>query len=433
VVWTQWFERARFEAHPGNRPPYDVLLGRLGDDRLQQQGRSWFSAFKPGQSRPGCLWFATKHGICDELPAGESIGFQTHFRQYGLDDPALDAVANSVALFGLPLSEPQMELNASGDTVLTQWFERGRFEWHPNQPPTARVLLGLLGSEVLKHRQRQVMTVTGAISQDLSATTTGLQVAYQATAPARLHAVVQQPDGRLLASTDAVAVAPGQSTTTLTLAWKDATTKAAGMAIQVCLTAAAGSAEACLIVPPQPPWAIGSPFVSPASPFRGLCRISRPGFRALLQRHAAPAVLAERDAGEYWDAIRAHRIDPLFIAAIFAHESQMGRVGVATQTHSWGNTRAPSFGAQPVGEVPGRSGHFPVFATWLDGAVSTAARLNAPDWVYAGRHSISEVFIHPSGQVWAPAGDHNNPRGYLRTVLDFINRYQEPTSGACRG
>jgi hypothetical protein len=26
----QWFERARFEHHPENDPPYDVLLGLLG-------------------------------------------------------------------------------------------------------------------------------------------------------------------------------------------------------------------------------------------------------------------------------------------------------------------------------------------------------------------------------------------------------------------
>ncbi len=38
---TQWFERNRFELHPENRAPYDVLLGRLGDDRLRQQGRDW--------------------------------------------------------------------------------------------------------------------------------------------------------------------------------------------------------------------------------------------------------------------------------------------------------------------------------------------------------------------------------------------------------
>src|SRR5262245_39906805 len=27
---TQWFERARYEAHPENKAPYDVLLGLLG-------------------------------------------------------------------------------------------------------------------------------------------------------------------------------------------------------------------------------------------------------------------------------------------------------------------------------------------------------------------------------------------------------------------
>src|SRR5687767_1654760 len=40
---TQYFERNRFEWHPENQRPYDVLLGRLGDDRLKQQGRDWFS------------------------------------------------------------------------------------------------------------------------------------------------------------------------------------------------------------------------------------------------------------------------------------------------------------------------------------------------------------------------------------------------------
>jgi hypothetical protein len=41
-----------------------------------------------------------------------------------------------------------METNANGDTVLTQWFERARFEWHPGNPDAYKVLLGLLGREV---------------------------------------------------------------------------------------------------------------------------------------------------------------------------------------------------------------------------------------------------------------------------------------------
>jgi hypothetical protein len=41
-----------------------------------------------------------------------------------------------------------METNSNGDPVLTQWFERGRFEWYPNNPQGFRVLLGLLGNEM---------------------------------------------------------------------------------------------------------------------------------------------------------------------------------------------------------------------------------------------------------------------------------------------
>src|SRR5262249_45197980 len=34
----QWFERNRLELHPENTRPYDVLLGRLAADSLEQQG-----------------------------------------------------------------------------------------------------------------------------------------------------------------------------------------------------------------------------------------------------------------------------------------------------------------------------------------------------------------------------------------------------------
>ena len=136
---TQYFERNRFELHPEKAAPYDVLLGRLGDLRLQQQGRNWFT-FPKGQQTGGCLWFAeTGHSICEP--------FKSYWEGHGLQDPALAKAARSLALIGLPLSEPMMETNASGDTVLTQWFERARFEFHPNNTPEYQVLLGLLGNE----------------------------------------------------------------------------------------------------------------------------------------------------------------------------------------------------------------------------------------------------------------------------------------------
>src|SRR3712207_8714721 len=44
----------------------------------------------------------------------------------------------ALALFGLPLTAPRVETNSSGDSVLTQWFERARFEYHPNNPASYR-------------------------------------------------------------------------------------------------------------------------------------------------------------------------------------------------------------------------------------------------------------------------------------------------------
>jgi hypothetical protein len=136
---TQVFERNSFELHPEKARPYDVLLGRLGDVRLKQQGRNWETLPK-GQPAGGCLWFPqTGHSVCEV--------FKTYWEGHGLQDPALDRYGRSLALFGLPLSQPAMETNAAGANVLTQWFERGRFEFHPNNSPEYRVLLGLLGRE----------------------------------------------------------------------------------------------------------------------------------------------------------------------------------------------------------------------------------------------------------------------------------------------
>ncbi|GIV96932.1 MAG: peptidase S8 [Herpetosiphonaceae bacterium] len=142
----QYFERERFEYHPENAPPYHVLLGRLGDTVLLDQGRNWFT-FPKGQEVAGCRHFAeTGHTVCEP--------FLSYWRNHGLQfdgQPGFSEV-ESLALFGMPLSEPQMETNKAGDTVLTQWFERARLEYHPNNPPEYQVLLGLLGSELVDSR-----------------------------------------------------------------------------------------------------------------------------------------------------------------------------------------------------------------------------------------------------------------------------------------
>jgi uncharacterized protein YkwD len=168
VVLTQVVERNRLEYHPEHSPPFDILLGRLGVDALRLQGRDW-QREAPGRPQPGC-WFteATGYNVCDHV-AGE--GFLSFYRSHGLDlgDPGISE-GESLSLWGYPLTEPAMERNSSGDTVLTQWFERARFEYHPNNPPGERVVLGLLGRELYDGGPRP--NPTGRPIPDSIATTT---------------------------------------------------------------------------------------------------------------------------------------------------------------------------------------------------------------------------------------------------------------------
>jgi hypothetical protein len=141
----QWTERARLEAHPENAAPYNVLLGRIGAERLAQLGRDTFREGREAGPLPGCLWFEeTGHNVCDQQP---NNGFMTYWQSHGLQLQNASAYARSLALFGLPLTAAQPETSSTGEQLITQWFERARFEWHPNNPSQSRVLLGLLGNE----------------------------------------------------------------------------------------------------------------------------------------------------------------------------------------------------------------------------------------------------------------------------------------------
>jgi N-acetyl-anhydromuramyl-L-alanine amidase AmpD len=173
--------------------------------------------------------------------------------------------------------------------------------------------------------------------------------------------------------------------------------------------------------------------ITAQSPFLGVCSISRDGFVFVLAQYPANAdLLNERDPGQYWEVCVRHGVDPNFVLAMLQHESGCGTQGTAVQTKSWGNTRSPSFGAVPIGLVAGRSGHFPAYATWQNGCTSTVARLSSLVWPavapYGERASIQEVFSHPTGAVWAPAGDLNNPAGYLNSVLVSMNRHSDQSA-----
>ncbi len=148
---TQYLERERFEYHPEQQgTPYTVLLGRLGDELLAASGRDW--RLEDGTGNPfgsgPCRGFdvgGEQRSVC-----GPFLQYwQTHGLELGRAGVAFE---ESLALFGLPLTAPKLEVNPDGDRVLTQWFERARFEYHPTKPEPFKVLLGRLGAEALRLR-----------------------------------------------------------------------------------------------------------------------------------------------------------------------------------------------------------------------------------------------------------------------------------------
>jgi hypothetical protein len=142
---SQTFERTRFEYHPQNEPPYDVLLGRMGVEALEAEGRDWWTFQTVERAPEGCLYFAeTQHSLCGP--------FKTYWETHGLefDGQPGSSYAESLALFGLPISEPQEEMLSDGVTRTVQWFERARFEYHPDQSSEYQVMLGLLSTSTAR-------------------------------------------------------------------------------------------------------------------------------------------------------------------------------------------------------------------------------------------------------------------------------------------
>ena len=128
---TQYFERARFEYHPENQAPYDVLLTLMGNEITNARRTESPFVRVANPNTPGGAYFNE---------TGHTIGglFLQFWTQYG-----------GLQNFGFPLSEPFTERNAAdGKDYVVQYFERERMELHPEQTdPRYQVLLGLLGTE----------------------------------------------------------------------------------------------------------------------------------------------------------------------------------------------------------------------------------------------------------------------------------------------
>lgn len=130
----QYFERNRFEFHPENAgTDFEVLLGLLGSD--QTRGRKFDVAPPPYQSTETRAYFPeTRHSLSAE--------FLQFWRENG-----------GLAVFGYPISEPFQEVSKDdGKVYLVQYFERNRFELHPENSYPFNVLLGRLGVEIAREQ-----------------------------------------------------------------------------------------------------------------------------------------------------------------------------------------------------------------------------------------------------------------------------------------
>jgi len=131
----QYFERAVFEYHPENQPPFDVLLSQLGTFQYKKK----YPNGAPNQSpnnEPGSV-------LVPET--GKRLGGR--FLQYWQTHGGLPQQ-------GYPISDEFMERSdLDGKNYLVQYFERAVFEYHPENAGTQyEVLLSQLGT--FQYRQK---------------------------------------------------------------------------------------------------------------------------------------------------------------------------------------------------------------------------------------------------------------------------------------
>jgi hypothetical protein len=159
----QYFERAVFERHPANAPPYDVLLSLLGVSLYNQKYADGASGQTPNTDAGSRLFPET----------GKRIGgaFLAYWTAHG-----------GLAQQGFPISDEFAEFSAlDGTTYTVQYFERAVVELHPENKGTPyEVLLAQLGT--FRYRAGQFPP---------TATAPAVAPTAEPTAPPRVQAIPQ--------------------------------------------------------------------------------------------------------------------------------------------------------------------------------------------------------------------------------------------------
>ncbi|MDQ2809668.1 MAG: CAP domain-containing protein [Chloroflexota bacterium] len=122
----QYFERAVFERHLENAPPFDTLLSQLGTFRYRAKYPNGAPSQRVNADNPRLF-----------AETGHTVGGT--FRAYWEDHGGL-------AQQGYPISDEFTEKSdLNGQAYTVQYFERAVFERHPENAPPYNVLLSQLG------------------------------------------------------------------------------------------------------------------------------------------------------------------------------------------------------------------------------------------------------------------------------------------------
>ena len=122
----------------------DVQWAAAGGAMLRYSGEALPTTRREPGLEADTLYFPETGHYIDDL-------FLPYYRGHGLEmgDRGVSE-REALALFGYPVSEGFDEINPDTGRVLrVQYFERARFEYHPENPEPYKVLLGRLGAQTL--------------------------------------------------------------------------------------------------------------------------------------------------------------------------------------------------------------------------------------------------------------------------------------------
>jgi hypothetical protein len=119
----QYFQRVRMERHVDDQRRPFIQIGMLGEQLGYRQDSIPATEIPPEEHSDKRYFPETGHTI--------SFAFLKFYRENG-----------GMEIFGYPISEWIIEANGR----IVQYFQRGKMEWYPENPPGQRVQLGMLGT-----------------------------------------------------------------------------------------------------------------------------------------------------------------------------------------------------------------------------------------------------------------------------------------------